>query len=110
MFVDPTGFNFLNFRAESKVTPISRDVAGGENFINIIIGIDQEIYLASRTVKDLKSLFGEIIGFQYFFIALLGLLVGSTPTKLYSYSRTSDLFRANLKPHSKSAKIDDSDI
>ena len=61
-------------------------------------------------MKDLKSLFGEIIGFQYFFVALLGLLVGSIPNKLYSYSRASDLFRANQTLHKKSGKIGDSDI
>ena len=99
LFVDPTRFDFLNFRTKELNTPIARglDRPGGLNFINIVITLDQEIYLASRKVKDLKSLFGEIVGFKYFFITLLGLLVGSIPRKLYSYSTASDLFRANQK-------------
>ena len=59
--------------------------------------MDQEIFIASRVVNDIVVLFGDIGGFYSLFFTLLGLFVGSIPSKLFSLSTATDLFRANLK-------------
>ena len=52
------------------------------------IGLDSEIQIAERVVKDAVTLFGDIGGFSGFFLALLGLFVGQIPSKLFSMSTT----------------------
>ena len=73
----------------------------------IWISLDQEIFIASRIVKDIVVLLGDIGGFYSLFFTLLGLFVGSIPSKLFSLSTASDLFQANLKKSSKSKKVND---
>ena len=62
--------------------------------------MDTEIDIAERIVKDAVTLFGDIGGVSGFFLALLGLLVGSIPSKLFAIDSASTLFRVNLKSKS----------
>ena len=55
--------------------------------------LDTEIQIAERVVKDGVTLFGDIGGFSGFFMVLLGLLVGSIPSKLFSMNATENLLR-----------------
>ena len=54
----------------------------------LYIGLDSEIHIAERVVKDAVTLFGDIGGFSGFFAVLLGLLVGPIPTKLFNMNTT----------------------
>ena len=52
--------------------------------------------IAERVVKDAVTLFGDIGGISGFFLALLGLLVGSIPSKLFALDSAANLFKVNL--------------
>ena len=70
------------------------------------ISLDTEILIAERVVKDAVTLFGDIGGLSGFFVALIGLLVGSIPRKLFTMSATKALFRtveADLEKQEESA-------
>ena len=62
-------------------------MAGLEIF-ELSIGLDSEIQIAERVVKDAVTLFGDIGGFFGFFLAVLGLIVGQIPSKLFSLNTT----------------------
>ena len=59
-----------------------------DSVFELEIGLDSEIQIAERVVKDAVTLFGDIGGFSGFFTTLLGLLVGSIPTKLFHMNLT----------------------
>ena len=61
------------------------------------IELGPEVQISERVVKDAVTLFGDIGGFSGFFLTMLGLLVGSIPSKLYSMNTAQSLFRTNLK-------------
>lgn len=71
-------------------------------FVEISITLDTKIDIAQRVVKDAIALFGDIGGFSGFFLTLLGIFVGSIPSKLFAMNSASSLFRAN--PKSKKRK------
>ena len=97
-FVEPNEFSFLNFNPNFSETTIQiTDYKKEYSMVKLEMYIDQEIHVSERVIKDAVTLFGDIGGFSSFFIALLGLFVGSIPAQLFQISVTSALFRANLK-------------
>ena len=48
-------------------------------------------------MKGMIEVFGEIGGFKSFILALIGVLVGSIPGKLFQISKAGALFRTNFE-------------
>ena len=69
----------------------------GEPYLSVAIFLDSEVEISERVVKGMIEVFGEIGGFQSFILALIGVLVGSIPGKLFQISKAEALFRTNLE-------------
>ena len=78
-------------------TEFTRPLESAYPFATVNISLDHEIQIAERVVKDAVTLFGDLGGFSGFFLAFIGLLIGSIPAKLFDMSKAEALFRANLK-------------
>lgn len=92
--MEPEEFSFLNLNPNIIVNPIVR--APGDPYLSVAIFLDPEVEISERVVKGMIEVFGEIGGFQSFMLALISVLVGSIPGKLFQISKAEALFRANL--------------
>ena len=95
----------MNLSKEKKTATITKYKIPDNDwpYLSIYVTLDTEISIAERTVKDAVTLFGDIGGISGFFLTILGLLVGSIPSKLFALESASSLFKVNL--HGKSSQM-----
>ena len=86
LFVEANEFSLLNLNPIFISTRTKR-FSSSDSIIELIINIDPEIQISERTVNDIVTLFGDIGGFQSIILGLIGLLVGSFPSKLFDINK-----------------------
>ena len=67
----------------------------GDFYVYYSYSISTEKRIASRTVQDSVTMFGDIGGISSFLMTALGLLVGALPTKLFEIEKSKTLFMTN---------------